>query len=152
MKHEIASDKFLSAEEREDAFLAISSFEEEAKANTSEKNQTKKYNSTFDIPVRVQNYTDSHNKTHPIWAKNMFTKEYTSFDEIFVPWNDSVSTPLTSNQIYEHYVYPHAKCLHNCYYNTFRSGKKIDKDAVNKYVKCKMGCYRDQVNMIEELK
>merc|ERR1712046_72159 len=75
----------------------------------------KKYKSKFDIPISEQNYTDAHKKDHPIWAKNLFTKEYKSFDEIFVPWKAGQEKPLSSSDIYEHYVKPHAICLHNCY-------------------------------------
>ena len=116
------SDKFLSVSEREQAILAIS-FDSDAKnaSNSSSSNSTK-YNSTFDIPVSEQNYTDSHNKTHPIWAKNMFTKEYKSFDDLFVPWNETLKAPLSSNDIYDHYVKPHAQCLHSCYYDILRTG------------------------------
>ena len=82
----------------------------------------------------------------------MFTKEYKSFDEIFVPWNSTMNSTLTSDQIYKHYVEPHAKCLHNCYFKTFRSGNKVTREVVRKYVVCKIGCYRGQVNMVEKLK
>ena len=99
-----------------------------------------------------QNYTDSHNKTHPIWAKNLFTKEYKSFDELFVPWNDSTKGSLSSAQIYAHYVKPHALCLHTCYTSAFRTQQKVTKAVVKEYVKCKIGCYRKQVNMVEKLK
>ena len=93
---EIESDKFLSISEREKAFLAISLADDVKTASNTTTGNGTKYNSTFDIPLKEQNYTDAHNKTHPIWAKNLFTKEYKSFDELFVPWNETMDAPLSS--------------------------------------------------------
>merc|ERR1711937_83983 len=98
----IINDKFLSVSMKSSML---------ADADDDADEDEPKYDSAFDIPVNEQNYTDTHNKTHPIWAKNLFTKEYRSFDEIFVPWKDGQGETLTSEQIYEHYVKPHAECL-----------------------------------------
>ena len=124
----IINDKFLSFNDKEE-YLATLESEAEAEnsesepvessdvTNLAEKKEKKKktYKSKFDIPISVQNYTDVHKKDHPIWAKNLFTKEYKSFDELFVPWSKTDKSPLSSSQIYEHYVKPHAMCLHKCY-------------------------------------
>ena len=87
-----------------DKFLQITTLADDNDTNSSngtnvtdsDLDSTDSYNSTFDIPVSEQNYTDAHNKTHPIWAKNLFTKEYKSFDELFVPWEDGQNAPLSS--------------------------------------------------------
>ena len=138
----LSDDKFLSLEDREAILASV---------KKSSKNHTKKYNSTFDIPLAVKNYTDAHGKTHPIWAKNLFNKEWRSFDEIFKPPKGS-KTNLTSAQTYTKYVQPHAECLHRAWIKYVRARSSGGSAAVKAYIKEKMACYKAQIHMIERLR
>ena len=104
------------------------------------------YRDIYDIPISEQNYTDSHNKTHPIWAKPLFNKEYKSLDDLF--FGDE---PLTSIGINKKFVAPHVRCLHTCYSdytrNSFadspsKDGESPELTAIKKYGKCKIECYK----------
>ena len=107
------------------------------------------YDSIYDIPESVANYTDNRNVTHPLWAKPFFDREYKTFDEVWnAPANATADTKPTNQELYNQFMVS-AKCLQDCYENKYKSLTSPTDDQLTAYYDCKLSCYKAELKTLK---